>query len=111
MRSSIARKILAIAVGLVVLMALAASLSYVMAHRVGHAIDRLTANYIPAYGDLARANVRSLEQALALRRLIIAALEAPPDAAAIAAQRADFEARDADASAELQSARSALNAE
>ena len=58
---SIRRKIIGIALGLVVLMVATSVLSMLMASRVGHLLDELTNKYVPAYGDLARANVRSLE--------------------------------------------------
>jgi adenylate cyclase len=54
---SIRRKIVGIALGLVVLMVATSVLSMLMANRVGHLLDELANKYIPAYGDLARANV------------------------------------------------------
>ena len=65
---SIRRKIVGIALGLVVLMIATSILSTLMASRVGHLLDELTNKYIPAYADLARTNVRSLERALARYR-------------------------------------------
>src|SRR5450432_3023055 len=111
MRQSIAVKIIATAVGLVVLMGLASAMSFYMARQVGNRIDRLTGDYIPAYGDLARANVRSLDQALALRRLIIAASAQPVDQAAVEADRRVFDTMGADFTGELQDARKRINAE
>ncbi len=60
-RTSIRRKIVGIAMGLVVLMVATSVLSMVMASKVGHLLDELSNKYIPAYGHLARANIRSLE--------------------------------------------------
>ena len=54
-------------------------LSMVMARRIGHLLDELTNKYVQAYGDLARTNVRSLERALALRQMVIAKMQSPPD--------------------------------
>jgi hypothetical protein len=51
---SIRRKIVGIALGLVVLMIATSILSTLMANRVGHLLDELTNKYVPAYGDLAR---------------------------------------------------------
>ena len=51
----------------------------VMVGRVGHLLDELSSRYTPANAHLARLNVLSLERALALRRLVIAKLEEPPD--------------------------------
>jgi adenylate cyclase len=111
MRTTIASKILGAAIALIALMALASSLSFYMADEVGFRIDRLSSEYIPAYGQLARANVLSLEQALALRRLLLAARASPPDAAEVKAQHDAFDARGADVRTELSSARVHLNAE
>ena len=57
-----------IAVTLVMVMAVTAVLTMVLVMQVGARIEELTYSYIPAYGDLARANIRSLERALAIRR-------------------------------------------
>ena len=72
---SIKRKILGIALALILLMTAASVLSMVMVRRVSAHFTDLSANYIPAYGDLARANIRSLERALTLRRMVIIQLE------------------------------------
>ena len=60
-----------IAIALIVMMAITAVLSMVSVTQVGDHLEELTQSYIPAYGDLARANIRSVERALALRRMII----------------------------------------
>jgi len=80
-RKSIRRKIVGIAMGLVILMVATSVLSMVMASKVGHLLDELSNKYIPAYGHLARANIRSLERSLALRRMVIAKMQNPPDEA------------------------------
>jgi adenylate cyclase len=67
-RLSIRRKIMGIAVTLIALMAITAVLTVVLVMQVGTRIEELTYNYMPAYGDLARANIRSLERALSIRR-------------------------------------------
>ena len=54
-------------------------------------LDELTNKYIPAYGDLARVDIRSLERALTLRRMIIAKMQTPPDEASAAAHLKAFE--------------------
>src|SRR5262249_658460 len=76
---TIRRKIFGIALGLVILMVTTSGLSMLMARRVAHLLDELTNKYIPAYGHLARVNVHSLERALALRRMVIAKMQTPPD--------------------------------
>ena len=67
--------------GLVILMVATSVLSMVMASKVGHLLDELSNKYIPAYGHLARANIRSLERSLAMRRMVIAKMQNPPDEA------------------------------
>lgn len=76
-RLSIRRKIMAIAVTLIALMAVTAVLTMVLVMQVGARIEDLAYSYMPAYGDLARANIRSLEQGLAMRRIVIEKLQSP----------------------------------
>ena len=78
-RLSIRRKIMGIAVALIVLMAVTAVLTLVLVMQVGDRIEDLTYRYIPIYGDLARANIRSLERGLVLRRAVIEKLRSPAD--------------------------------
>ena len=66
-RKSIKQKIVGIAAGLIVLAVITSALSMIMAARVGNLLDELTNRYVPAYGSLARVNVRSLERAVAVR--------------------------------------------
>ena len=70
-RLSIKRKIIGIAVVLIVLMAVTALVSMALVLQVGNRLEDLTQRYVPAYGALARANIRSVERALALRSMII----------------------------------------
>jgi len=72
--------------GLVILMVATSVLSMVMASEVGHLLDELSNKYIPAYGHLARANIRSLERSLAMRRMVIAKMQNPPDEASFTEQ-------------------------
>jgi class 3 adenylate cyclase len=60
-----------IAVTLIVVMAVTAVLTMVLVMQVGGRIEELTYRYIPAYGDLARANIRSIERGLLVRRIVI----------------------------------------
>ncbi len=90
-RKSIKRKIVGIAAGLIVLAVITSALSMIMAARVGHLLDELTNRYLPAYGGLARANVRSLERELAVRQMIIAKMANPPDQASYAASLKVFQ--------------------
>ncbi|PAY04094.1 adenylate/guanylate cyclase domain-containing protein [Bradyrhizobium sp. UFLA03-84] len=76
-RNSIRQKIVGIAAGLIVLAVITSLLSMVMAGQVGHLLDELTNRYIPAYGHLARVNIRALERSLAMRRMMMAKMQAP----------------------------------
>jgi adenylate cyclase len=109
-RLSIRRKIVGIAVGLIVLMVITSVLSTLMSNRVEHLLEELNARYIPAYGDLARANIRSLERALALRRLVIAKTQVPPDEDGYSALLRLFNEKDAEVEREAGSARKLINA-
>ena len=90
-RKSIKQKIVGIAAGLIVLAVITSILSMVMAARVGHLLDELSNRYVPAYGDLARSNIRSLERSLALRQMIIAKMQNPPDEASYAEHLKTFQ--------------------
>lgn len=96
---SIRRKIVGVALGLIILMMITSALSIVMSSQVGQLLDELTNRYIPAYGNLARANVRSLERALALRRMVIAKMQIPPDEEGYKTRLETFLARTARSSA------------
>src|SRR5579862_7989449 len=109
-RLSIRRKILGIAAGLIVLMAIASVLSMIMVSRVSGQLQQLTESYIPAYGHLARMNIRSLERALALRRMVIAKMQSPPDEQGFAERRSLYEAKDAEVDREAEGALASVNA-
>ena len=109
-RKSIKQKIVGIAAGLIVLAVITSSLSMIMAARVGHLLDELTNRYVPAYGDLARANVRSLERGLAVRQMIIAKMENPPDEARYAANLKAFQSINPEIDREAQAARKQIAA-
>ncbi len=104
-RQSIKRKIVGIAIGLIVLAVITSALSMVLAGRVGHLLDELTNRYIPAYSHLTRVNTRSLERALALRRMVLAKMQTPPDDAGYAARLKAFEEKDSEIDQEAEAAR------
>ena len=110
LRPTIRKRILGIAIGLIFLMAITSALSTVMTRKVAHQLDELSSKYVEAYGHLARMNVRSLEQALALRRMIIAKMQMPPDDAAFAERKKIYEAKGAEVDKEAQAARTLINA-
>ncbi|MGX1323015.1 class 3 adenylate cyclase [Bradyrhizobium sp. USDA 377] len=107
---SIRRKIVGIALGLIVLMLVTSILSMVMSSQVGVLLDELTNRYIPAYGDLARANIRSLERSVALRRMIMMKMQASSDEEAYAARLREFEEADRKIEEEAEGARKLINA-
>jgi class 3 adenylate cyclase len=106
---SIRRKIVGIALGLVVLMIATSILSTLMANRVAHLMDELTYKYIPAYGDLARAHVRSLEGALALRQMIIAKMQTPSDDQVFAQRMQIYRTKDGEVTEEAEAARKLID--
>ena len=107
---SIRRKIVGIALGLIVLMLVTSILSMVMSSQVGILLDELTNRYIPAYGDLARANIRSLERSVALRRMVMAKMQDASDEEAYAARLREFEEADRKIEEETTGARKLINA-
>ena len=107
-RLSIRRKIMGIAIVLIVLMTITAILSMVRVMEVGERLHELTDSYIPAYGDLARANIRSLERALALRRMVIEKMQSPSGGDKVATIRKVFDAKGAEVEKEAQAARTLI---
>jgi len=108
-KRSIRRRIVAIAVGLIILMVATSVLSMVMVGRVGHLLDELTARHIPANAHLTRVNILSLERGLALRRMVIAKMQEPPDEIGYKFQRQLYDAKDAEVGSEAQAARKLIN--
>src|SRR6267378_1529422 len=108
-RLSIRRKIMGIAVALIVLMAVTAVMTVVLVMQVGTRIEELTYSYMPAYGDLARANIRSLERALSIRRIIIEKLQSPNDNGQYAALRNRYDALGGQVELEILAARALIH--
>jgi class 3 adenylate cyclase len=109
-KRSIRRRIVAIAVGLIVLMVATSILSMVMVGQIGHLLDELTARYVPANAHLTRITVLSLERALALRRMMIAKMQEPPDEAGYKLRKEVYDAKDAEVDREAEAARKLINA-
>ena len=103
-RLSIQKKIMGIAVVLIVLMAVTAVLSMMSVMQVGERLEEMTHSYIPAYGDLARANIRSVERGLALRRMVIEKMKSSSSAERFAAIRSAFDSKGAEGIRETQAA-------
>jgi class 3 adenylate cyclase len=108
-RQSIRRKIVGIAVGLIVLMVLTSLTSVFMAGTVGHLLEELNDKYFPAYDNLARANIKSLERAVALRRMMIAKMQEPPDEEGYALRQKSYREADAEVEQHAQAARKLIN--
>ena len=108
-RLSIRTKIMGIAVALIVLMTITAILSMVWVIEVGHRLQELTDSYIPAYGSLARTNIRSLERALALRRMVIEKLQSPSSRDKSAVIRNVIDAKNVEVEREARAARALIN--
>ena len=109
-RLSIRRKIIGIALILIVLMTIAALLSMALIAQVAGRLDDLTQSYVPAYAALAQANIHSLERAVALRRMVIERLQSSPDEAQFAAARKSFEASGQTVDRETKTARALIDA-
>jgi len=110
LRPTIRKRILGIALGLIFLMAITSALSIVMTRKIAHQLDELSSKYVEAYGHLVRMNIRSLEQALALRRMVIAKMQSPPDEAGFADRQKAYEAMAREIEQEAQAARALINA-
>jgi adenylate cyclase len=108
-KPSIRQKIAAIAAGLIILAVITSALSIVLASRIAHLLDELTNRYIPAYDNMARVNVQSLERGIALRRMVIAKMQMPPDDAGYAASLKKFQDLDADIDKEATTARKLID--
>ena len=109
-KQSIRRRIVAIVVGLIILMLATSVLSIVMVGRVGYLLDELSARYSPANAHLTRINTLSLERALALRRMVIAKMQEPPDEIGYKVREELYNAKDAEITSEAQAARKSINA-
>ncbi len=108
-RLSIKRKIIGIAVVLIVLMAITALVSMALVLQVSGRLEDLTQSYVPAYGALARANILSLERAVELRRIVIGQIEAPSSPEQLAALVENFQAQGAAVEGQTRAARTLID--
>jgi len=106
---TIRRKIVSIAVALIVLMVITSILSMFMTSTVAHLLDELATKYIPAYGHLARANVSSLERAVAVRRMAMARMQTPPDEQTYASRLKIYQEKYSEIEQETDAARKLIN--
>ena len=79
MKISVGVKIFGVVVVLLILVGAAAWYNAMTAENVQSLIVDVHDTYVPAYGDLARANLRSVEEGLFARRMVIAKLQSPDD--------------------------------
>ena len=86
-------------------MAATALISLALVTQVSHRLEDLSENYVPAYGALARANIRTLERAVALRRMMIQKMPSSSDDEKSAAARMSFEENAKAVTTETQTAR------
>jgi class 3 adenylate cyclase len=98
-----------IAITLIVVMAITAVLTMVLVMQVGGRIEELAYRYIPAYGDLARANIRSVERGLLVRRIVIEKLRAPTDGSQYGALRNRYDALGGQVELEIKAARALIH--
>lgn len=98
-----------IAVTLIVLMAVTAVLSMISVMQVSARLEQLTNSYIPAYGNLARTNIHSVERSLELRRIVIERIRSPLGSDRLADIQHLFEARGAEMEREAEAARALIN--
>jgi adenylate cyclase len=98
-----------IAIALIVLMAVTSVMTVVLVMQVGTRIEELTYSYVPAYGDLARANIRSLERALAIRRIIIDKMQSPQGSGQDTALRNRYDALGGQVEQEILAARALVH--
>ena len=109
-KQSIRRRIVAIALGLIVLMIATSALSMAMVGRVSHLLDELATRYTPANANLTRINILSLERALAFRRMVIARMQEPPDDAGYKVQKQLYDAEGVEIGGQAESAHKLINA-
>jgi adenylate cyclase len=85
-------------------------LSMVMVSQVGRLLDELTTRYTPVNTHLTRINILSFERALALRRMVIAKMQDPPDEIGYETRKQLYDAKDSEVVSEAQAARKLINA-
>ncbi len=111
MKISVGLKVFSVALVLMLLVGAVAWINARSAREVESLIANVHEAYVPAYGALARGNLRSVEEGLFVRRLIIARLLTPDDKKSMdsLAAQADEKARQVDD--ELAGARRLIAAE
>jgi class 3 adenylate cyclase len=111
LKISVGVKIFGVVLVLLALVSAVAWINARAAREVESLIENIHGAYVPAYGDLARANLRSVEEGLFVRRLIIAKLQSPDDTAAMAALDKIANEKGAQSDAEMADARTTIQSE
>ena len=105
MKISVGVKVFSVVLVLLALVSAVAWINARAAREVESLIENIHSSYVPAYGELARANLRSVEEGLFVRRLIIVKLQSPDDKAAMADLEKKIGEKSADADTEFEAAR------
>ena len=108
MRISVGVKVFAVVLVLIALVSVVAWINARSAREVEALIENIHGSYVPAYGALARANLRSVEEGLFVRRLIIAKLLSSDDKAAFSDLEAKANDKANQADSEFAAARQTL---
>lgn len=108
MRLSVGLKVFSVAMLLLLLAGGVAWINANQARQVRSLVLNVVDVYVPAYGALARANVRSVEESAFLRRLILAEARHQGAAATIERLRASTDQKGRDADKELATARTLI---
>jgi len=111
LKISVGVKVFSVVLILLALVSTVAWINARAAREVESLIENIHNSYVPAYGDLARANLRSVEEGLFVRRLIIARLLSPDDKDAMAALEKSASEKAGQAEAEFADARKVIQGE
>jgi class 3 adenylate cyclase len=109
LKISVGVKVFGVVLLLLALVSAVAWINARSAREVESLIGNVHSSYVPAYGALARANLRSVEEGLYVRRLIIARLLSPDDRAAMAALEKNIDDKAQQADLEFSKARQAID--
>ena len=111
MKISVGFKIAAVVLVLLSLVSSVAWINARSAHHVQSLIQNVHDTYVPAYGTLARANLRSVEEGLFVRRWLFARVVTPQDKSAAPQFRQSIAEKSQQVDAELNEARGLIQRE
>ena len=111
MKISVGVKIFGVVTVLLILVGSAAWYNALTAENVQSLIVDVHDTYVPAYGSLARANLRSVEEGLFARRMVIAKLQSPDDKDGYAKLKQLATEKSQEADAEFAAARQIIGGE